>query len=428
MRNVIERTKDRREGPTAFVLNVGLAGLGAVRSLGRAGVPVVGLDPDPSHAGFASRYCKAKRCPHPVHEQDHLAEFLLNEGRRLDEPGVLSPASDAFVLFLSRYRGMLREYFRFSLPSPDVMEAAVNKRKLYELADRVGVSHATTFYPENLDDVHRIKDDLDYPVYIKPYYSHLWQVTFPGLGKGIKAFTPEEMVFSFEKIFPTGVQAMVQSIIAGPATNVRTVYVYMTEGRETLGALTTRKIRQYPVEFGRGSMAESFHDPEFRDLGVKFFRDINYRGFGTVEFKLDDRDGKLKLTDLNPRWVKPISLPIASGIDFPLIHYLDLTGQTPSPQVTFTEGVRWLDAVSDIASSWPAMRSGELSPWAWGRSWIGARSFADFAMDDWGPFLKEYRYGLRILRAPVRMWRRRRDLGNATASPPIGDIRSPGGV
>ncbi len=52
MQNVIRRPKVRREGPTAFVLNVSLAGLGAVRSLGRAGVPVIGLDPDPGHAGL----------------------------------------------------------------------------------------------------------------------------------------------------------------------------------------------------------------------------------------------------------------------------------------------------------------------------------------------------------------------------------------
>lgn len=401
------RPKKGRAGPTAFVLNVSHAGLGAIRSLGRAGVTVVGLDPDPGHVGFASRYCTARRCPHPVHEPDQLAEFLVNESRQLSEPGILSPASDAFVLFVSRYRDVLQEHFRFTLPPPDVMEAAVNKRKLYEICDRAGIAHATRFYPETMDDVHRIKNELDYPVYLKPYYSHMWQVTFPGLGKGIKAFNAEELVQSFEKIFPTGVQVMVQSIIIGPAANVRTVYAYLAEDGETLGVVTTRKIRQYPVEFGRGSIAESFHDPEFSELGLGFFRDINYRGFGTVEFKRDDRDGELKLTDLNPRWVKPINLPTASGVDFPLIHYLDLAGQAPAPQLTFKAGVRWLDTVSDLATAVPAIRAQELSPWTWASSLIGVRSFPDFAMDDWGPVFKEYQYGLRLARAPLRMWRLR---------------------
>src|SRR5665811_136145 len=132
--------------PTAFVLNVSLAGLGAIRSLGRAGVRVIGLDPDPDHSGFVSKYCDARQCPHPVHEPERLAEFLVDAGRKLDQPGVLSPASDAFVLFVSRYRDELRPYFRFSLPSPEVMEATVDKRKLYELADRVGYDYADTHY------------------------------------------------------------------------------------------------------------------------------------------------------------------------------------------------------------------------------------------------------------------------------------------
>lgn len=406
MRNPFARPVEPREGPTAFVLNVSLAGLGAIRSLGRAGVPVIGLDPDPGHAGFASRYCTALQCPHPVHEPDALLESLLAQGRQLSEPGILSPASDAFILFISRYRNELRESFRFNLPTPEVMEAIVDKRKLYELADRVGVPHATTVYPETMDDVHRIKHELDYPAYIKPYHSHLWQVAFPEAGKGIKVFTPEELVESFERIFDAGVQVMVQSIIAGPATNVRTVYVSIAQRGEPLGVLTTRKIRQFPVEFGRGSIAETFHDPEFAELGLNFFRAINYRGFGTIEFKRDDRDGNLKVTDLNPRWVKPINLPIDSGIDFPLLHYLDLAGETPEPRLTFKAGVRWLDGVSDLASSWSLYRAGELSPWAWARSLLGVRSFAAFAMDDWGPFLREYQYGRRLLRVPRAILRR----------------------
>jgi predicted ATP-grasp superfamily ATP-dependent carboligase len=407
MRNPFVPRIELRDGPTAFVLNVSHAGLGAIRSLGRAGVPVIGLDPDTSHIGFASRYCTALQCPHPVQEPEALLEFLLDQGRKLPEPGILSPASDAFVLFISRYRDDLRTYFRFRLPSSEVMEACVDKRKLYDLADRVGVDHATTFYPETLDDVHRLKDDLTYPVYLKPYYSHLWQVHFPGRGKGIKAHDARQLVSSFEQILPTGVQVMVQSIIAGPAPNVRTVYAYFTGNGDCLGALTTRKLRQFPAEFGRGSIAESFHDPEFKELGLAFFRDIGYRGFGTVEFKRDDHDGRLKVTDLNPRWVKPINLPTASGVDFPLIHYLDLAGRTPPPVESYAAGIRWLDTVSDLASSWEHYRAGNLSPWAWGRSLLGVRSFATFAMDDWGPFLREYQYGRRLLRAPAVLVRRR---------------------
>jgi predicted ATP-grasp superfamily ATP-dependent carboligase len=407
MRNPFAPRIELRDGPTAFVLNVSHAGLGAIRSLGRAGVRVVGLDPDTSHAGFASRYCTALQCPHPVQEPEALLEFLLDQGRKLPEPGILSPASDAFTLFISRYRNDLQDSFRFNLPSPEVMEASVDKRKLYELADRVGVPHAMTVYPETMDDVHRIMHELEYPAYIKPYHSHLWQAAFPGSGKGIKVFTAQELVDSFGRIFDAGVQVMVQSIIEGPSTNIQSVRTYITSSGEMLAAFTNRKIRQFPVEFGRATLAESIHDPAFRDMGMKFFRDIGYRGFGLIEFKRDERDGVLKLTDLNPRWLKTVNIATDSGIDFPLLHYLDLAGETPAPRFDFRNGVRWLDAIGDLASSWTLYRAGELSPWAWGRSLLGVRSFVTFAMDDWGPFLREYQHGRRLLRAPAVLMRRR---------------------
>lgn len=393
--------------PTAFVLNVSLAGLGAIRSLGRAGVPVVGLDPDETHVGFSSRYCEAKRCPHPVQEPERLVEFLLDQANLLDEPGVLSPASDAFVLFMSRYRADLEGHFRFILPAPDVVEASVDKRKLYALAEHVGLPFAATHYPTSMDDIARIKHDLEYPVYIKPYHSHLWQMAFPGTGKGLKIFSPEELVTSFERIFPTGNEAMVQSIIAGPASNIRSVRVYIDREGDVLGAFTNRKIRQFPTEFGRAVLAESIHDPELLAMGLKFFRDIDYRGFGLIEFKRDDRDNILKATDLNPRWLKTVNLATDAGIDFPLMHYLDLTGTPPPPQLAFKVGVRWLDAIGDVASARELHREGKLSILDAARSWLGVRSFAAFARDDWKPFLQEYDYGRRLVRAPLRKLRRR---------------------
>lgn len=368
---------------------------------------MVGLDPDGTHIGFTSRYCDAEVCPHPVREPGQLVEFLLDQAKHLDEPGVLSPASDAFVLFMSRHRADLEGHFRFILPSPEVVEASADKRKLYELAQRVGVPHAATHYPNDMADIHAIKHDIEYPAYIKPYHSHLWQMAFPGTGKGIKVFSPDELVASFERIFPTGNEAMVQSIIAGPASNIRSVRAYIDRDGEVLGAFTNRKIRQFPTEFGRAVLAESIHDPDLREMGLKFFRDIDYRGFGLIEFKRDDREGVLKATDLNPRWLKTVNLATDAGIDFPLTHYLDLIGTPPPPQMQFKAGVRWLDAIGDVASARTLHREGALTIQDAARSWLGVRSFAVFAKDDWRPFLKEYDYGRRLARAPLNRLRGR---------------------
>jgi len=137
----------------AFVLSLFDTGLAAVRSLGRAGIPVIGLDFNPRMPGFKSRYCTPKLCPDPVHQPDELLRCLMEEGKHLAQPGILIPASDAFVLFMARYRADLRQFFRFALPAGETMEAMVNKRKQYEFAEQVGMPYAQTFYPETREDV-----------------------------------------------------------------------------------------------------------------------------------------------------------------------------------------------------------------------------------------------------------------------------------
>ena len=390
---------------TAFILSLFDTGLGAVRSLGRVGVPVIGLDSDPRMPGFKSRFCTARLCSDPVHQPDELVRFLLDEGRRLERPGILFPASDAFVLFLSRYRDDLGACFRFALPPANVLEAIANKRRQYELAEQVGTPYPRTFYPETVDDVQRIKEEVEYPAFIKPYYGYLWRQKFGGTHKGFKVHTSRELVERFRVILPTGLQVMVQSIIVGPNTNHFKVNVYMGTAGKPLAMFTLRKIRQYPTEFGVGTVVESLRYPALVELGLKFFRGIGYQGIGSIEFKKDERDGKLKMIELNPRlWQQNIQATVC-GINFPLIQYLDLTGQAPPPQSDFVESVKWLDAVADFQAFWDYFRCGELSPWAWLWSWRGVKAFATFAWDDLGPFLEANEYGLKYLRLPLYLLR-----------------------
>jgi D-aspartate ligase len=387
-----------RRDHTAFVLGLFDTGLGAVRSLGYEGIAVIGLDSNPNMPGFKSKFCKAKLCPDPVHQPDELLQFMMNEGGKLDKAGVLIPSSDAFVLFLSRYREELQKRFIFALSTEDVLEAIVNKRKQYEMAERIGTPYPQTCYPESMDDVEKMKDEVEYPAFIKPYYSHLWREKFNN--KGFKVGNSQELIERFAEIFPTGLQAMAQSIIIGPNTNHLKVSAYIDDNNEPLALFTLRKIRQYPTDFGVGTLVESINNVELKELGLIFFRGIHYRGIGSIEFKKDDRDGRIKMIELNPRLWQQNYHATVCGMNFPLIQYLDLTGQTPEPLTEFMEGIKWFDATADFQAFWDYFRKGQLTPWGWVQSWITAKSYATFAWNDLRPFFKANKYGLKYLRLP----------------------------
>jgi len=387
----------------AVVLSLYDTGLAAIRSLGRLGIPVVGIDARPGMPGLKSRYCTAKLCPDPVHAGDELLEFLVAEGRRLDRPGILFPASDPFVLFVSRYRDELSPWYRFALPSTDVMEAIVDKSRQYEMAEEVGTPYPRTFYPESLAEVERIKDLVDYPAFIKPHYGHLWREIYDC--KGFQVHNPAELEERFAQILPSGLRVMVQSIIPGPNTSHFKVSAYIGQTGEPLAVFTLRKIRQWPTEFGIGTMVESLNYPEMRDLGLHFFRAIGYRGIGSIEFKKDARDGKLKMIELNPRLWLQNGLATDCGMNFPLIQYLDLSSQDPVPLTTFRERVCWLDSMDDLRAFWSYHKQGELSVRAWLGSVSRARSFATFALDDPGPFLSASQWGLKYVKGALHVLR-----------------------
>lgn len=392
----------------AFVLSLFDTGVGVVRSLGRSGVPVVGLDSNTIMPGFNSRYCEAKLSPDPVHEPGALLDFLVDEGKKLDLPGVLMPASDAYVMFMAQYQEVLREWYLFTLPPERVIEGLVNKQCQYELAEEAGIPLAKSYYPTSMAEVQRLKDNLDYPVFIKPYLGHLWREVYGPAHKGFEVGTPEELVTRYEDIFANRLDAMVQSIIVGPDSNLFEICVYIGRSGEPLGAFTHQKIHQYPPRYGVCTTAESLEYPELVELGLKLLRAFDYRGVSSIEFKRDDRDGQLKLIELNPRFGQQNMLAADCGVNLPLIQYLDLTGHRQDPVCDFRTGVKWMDPVIDFPSFWQYYRAGETTIGQWLASWRGVRSFPVFALDDLGPFFKKYRYGKKLLEFPVYLWRNRR--------------------
>lgn len=391
----------------AYVLSLYDTGLAAVRSLGRAGIQVVGLDSDHRMAGFKSRFCTTKLCPNPSHQPDELLHFLIEEGMRQSQAGIIFPASDAFALFVSRYRDELSTFFRFNIAPSHVIEAMINKRLQYEMAERVGIPYPKTYYPKTIQDVHNLKDVLEYPIFIKPYVAHLWKENVIE-GKGFKVHENGELQARFEEIIPMGIEAMVQEIIPGPNTNHFKVCTYIDSQGKSLGVFTLRKIRQHPEEFGTGTLVESVHYPELAEMGLRFFEGIGYRGIGSIEFKIDARDGNLKLIELNPRlWLQNAQATVC-GMNFPLMQYLDLTKQNPLPVRDFLVGVKWIKSDADFVTSWDRYQRGELSLREWIFTLKGMRSFSIFAMDDLAPFFHAIEYGSKLLRIPRYLLRNRK--------------------
>jgi D-aspartate ligase len=394
-------------------------GLGIARTLGRKGIRVVGVDHRLALPGLRSKYVEPLICKDMVNDPDAVLETLLGAGEEMESRAVLFPTSDASVLFISRNRGPLAAHFDFMAPTEKVQEAMVNKQAQYAEAKRLGIPMTGTLYPRTMDEVNEAVRSLRFPMFIKPLYSHIWYRYFGN--KGFVVNTPDEMREKMALVFKSGLEVTVQEIIWPPGQDLYNAAAYFGRDGYESPVFTWHKVRQYPPNFGVGSLVESQHQPEVAELGLRFMRGLSYRGIGSVGFKKEERDGEWKLIELNARTWMQNELSDAAGIPLAYLEYLDLTGQ-PKPVIDgFRDGVRWWDGMSDLDSFWRLNRRGDLSLSQWLRSWIGSDVNAYFAPDDPRPAVQRIGYGVDLAKVIGGLLRMRKDEDDVPAARGIAD-------
>lgn len=202
------------------------------------------------------------------------------------------------------------------------------------------------------------------------------------------------------------VPVILQEVIEGPDTNHFKYCSYTTSSGEILAEFTLQKIRQNPIHFGVGAVVESIHKPELIGTGRKLFSNIGYTGIGSAEFKLDNRDGKLKLIEVNPRYWQQNYLATVCGMNFPYLNYLDLLQESPKAIRDFISGIKWVNRYMDFDSFIKYKKEGILTFSEWRKTLKGKKIYPDFAWDDPLPLFYEIGFGKKIYKIPYFIWKK----------------------
>jgi len=168
-----------------------------------------------------------------------------------------------------------------------------------------------------------------------------------------------------------------------------------------------RKLRQHPVNFGGAICAESLDNPALEEDGRRLLDELELIGPSQVEFKLDHRDGKFKLMEVNARLWRWHGLAAYCGVNLAHAAYLDALGKAGSITQRPTRSGRWVYSYYDVplTARRVARRSYPLGTWL--RTARPPACDAIFAFDDPKPYLA----GLRNL-AATGLERPKPDVGN----------------
>lgn len=381
--------KQHYNKPECVVMGLSITSLGVIRSLGRKGVKVIGIDHLKAQLGSYSKYCETLYCPEPQSDGNDLLVFLKNLGKELNLRGVLLSTNDSFILFLARNQSILKPYFKFLLPKKEVIEALNDKRRLYQMAKQIDIDVPRTFFPQTIEELIDISRKIHYPCILKPAYGYLFnQVEV----KGIVAKERPQLLEGWRRLHSLGNQVVLQEFVCGDDDLQYSLATYFNQNSEPLTVFTARKLRQNPPEAGVGTLVESCKEPAIVELGISFLKKIGFIGIAEVEFKRQGKHGPFKMIEVNTRlWVQN-SLAVRCGVDIPWVAYcdaceLELKGNPHQKD----SSIKWLNFSADFRGCFGS--SGYLSKRKitfvnWMKSLRGPKEFAIFSDDDIFPFVK----------------------------------------
>ncbi|WP_369026007.1 hypothetical protein [Qipengyuania sp. RANM35] len=372
-----------------LLLGGGASTLAAVRSLGSAGITVYvsGLS---GCRAMHSRHCaKAFPVPEPRPAEDFWRDLLLERAVPELQGAIILVGCDESLTFVENYEDELRQRYVVEEFVTDLRHAMLDKYETLVRAREAGIPTPAFWEIHSAEDVYKLRDELRFPVMVKPLSSVGFMEKF-----GRKLFIINDSIDEVaEKVAlcrEHGQDVLLVEMIPGPDSLLSSYYTYRTPSGRSLYDYTKSIIRRWPVNRGGACFHQSEWLPETAAMGWKLFDSIGWQGIGNVEFKRDLRDGQLKIIEVNGRLTAGHPLIIKGGAPIDLAIYCHLTGQEVPRIENYSQALRLWDPARDFMAFRQLHQRGELTFAGWVRS-IFSQSIVlpFFSFDDPKPGITE---------------------------------------
>ena len=373
-----------------LILGCKLGGLAILRTLGPLAVKVYGVDDDENNPVIKSKFLEQHfiKAIDPDNTNEYL-DFVIGLSKIIGGKAVLIPTSDDLSVFVAKNSASLKEYFLFPENSGDLLDRLANKKRMFQLAldNDIPTPHITC--PRNLEDVKNTIAKLNFPIMLKGIDGNkLMERTGK---KMVIVHSEQELIDAYNKLEnPEDPNLMLQELIPGNDDQVYIFNGYFNCNSDCLAAFTGHKVRQYPVHVGCASLGECRWHERVANKTISLMKAVGYKGILDIGYRLDPRDGRYKVLDINPRVGQAFRIFVSkNNMDVIRCLYLDLTGQS-QPDIEPIDGRRWVIEDYDIVSSFDYFNEGTLSFVNWFKSLKNIQEGAWFSLRDPMPFLVHF--------------------------------------
>ena len=298
--------------------------LAVARTLGRAGVPVYAVVEDAYTPLALTRYLtKAFVWDHCPNDPESFVKAMADIGKFIARPTIVIPMDDLSAVFLAANAASLAPWFLMPPVPPDLPHRLANKACLHALCDELGIPSARTIFPHSLDDIRRFARESSFPVLVKG--AEQW-VPLKDMSSTRVIPTAEQLSSFCEDHNYDGSQPLIiQEYIPGEDW---ISHGYYNSEKNVSVTFTGRKLRSYPNDAGSTALGFSVGNDDLRLISEKLLHAVGYSGIIDMDWRRDERDGKYKILDCNPRVGQNFRMfENAAEIDVVRAQHLDLSGR-----------------------------------------------------------------------------------------------------
>ncbi len=312
--------------------------LAAVRSLGKKGLYVAAGEKTRLAAALFSRYCKKRVLyPSPVEQQQEFLHYLENELAQ-GEYDVTLPMEFSTQILLTdmKNKQKLERYTRIPFADARLAMNINDKSFIMQHALEKGFHIPKTYFLNRGDQIAEVAKNVEYPIVIKPRVSS-------GSRGIVYAKNREELISSYMQVHKRYPFPFVQEYIPD-GEGTYGVGLLLNFNSEIRASFVYKRLRCYPVSGGPSTLRESVKREDIREIAESLLQSLKWKGVAHVEFRVDPRDKRPKLLEVNPRFWGSLHLAIESGLDFPFLLYKMAVEGDVEPVKDYKSGVRcsWL--------------------------------------------------------------------------------------
>ncbi|CAM5664040.1 hypothetical protein SALBM311S_12284 [Streptomyces alboniger] len=300
--------------------------LGAVRSLGRAGVEVHVVAESTGSPVTRSRFVREMHPPPPPGASlSEIAVVLRRVAERVVRPAVLVPMDDASAVAVCRMREELTPSYLLPATPGALPERVADKAELALVCASVGIPHPVTLTPDSPAQAADAARRLGLPMVAK--WSRPWQVPAgSGLHSTVLVKSAQQARELYLRSEEAGSPLLLQAYLPPGRDRDWFFHGYADRSCAVRAGGPGRKQRAWPRGAGLTVVGRWTHNPQVRALAERLVRELGYRGIFDLDFRRCGTTGSYHLLDFNPRPGAQFRLfSDTAGLDVVRALHLDLT-------------------------------------------------------------------------------------------------------